>query len=237
MSVRFSGIQKLTLLDYPGKSACIVFTPGCNMRCGFCHNPEFVLPEKLACLAESFIPQQGVLNFLRQRRDRIEGVVVSGGEPTVQPDLEEFLVRVKQLGFCVKLDTNGMRPAVMQRLISRRLVDYVAMDFKTSLAAYPRLVGLAADVTALRESLRVLRAGESDYELRATLIRELHTPAILRQMGRELAGIKRLYLQTFRSGVTLDPSFRRYHPFSPAEMEHIAQKFFGTLPFVGIREE
>ena len=182
-----SGIQRFTLLDFPGKIACIVFTGGCNYRCGFCHNPEFVLPEELAKLSKSFIPEVAALNFLKKRRGMLEGVVISGGEPTIMPDLEDFIMKVRDLGFAVKLDSNGNRPEVLRSLIDKGLVDYIAMDFKTSLPDYRSLVGQWADEMKLRESIELLKQGDVDYEFRTTLIREVHTPEILKIMSKTLA--------------------------------------------------
>ncbi|OGI18254.1 MAG: anaerobic ribonucleoside-triphosphate reductase activating protein [Candidatus Moranbacteria bacterium RIFCSPLOWO2_02_FULL_48_19] len=232
-----SGIQKFTLIDYPGKIACVLFTGGCNYRCGFCHNPEFVLPEELAKLSKSFIPEVAALNFLKKRRGMLEGVVISGGEPTIMPDLEDFIMKVRDLGFAVKLDSNGNRPEVLRSLIDKGLVDYIAMDFKTSLPDYRSLVGQWADEMKLRESIELLKQGDVDYEFRTTLIREVHTPEILKIMSKTLAGAKRLYLQTFRSGIVLDPVFKDYHAFSSEEMQDIAKLFSDSVEGVFVREE
>ncbi len=231
-----SGIQKFTLLDFPGKIACIIFTGGCDYRCGFCHNPEFVLPEELAKLRKNFIPEEAALNFLKRRRGMLDGVVISGGEPTIMPDLETFIMKVRELGFAVKLDTNGNRPDTLRSLMDKGLVDYVAMDFKTSLPDYRSLVGRWADEMRLRESIELLKEGDVDYEFRTTLIREVHTPEILEAMRDTLAGAKRLYLQTFRSGITLDPTFKHFHGFEPEETREIAKLFSGSVDEVSIRE-
>ncbi|MFZ2299854.1 MAG: anaerobic ribonucleoside-triphosphate reductase activating protein [Candidatus Moraniibacteriota bacterium] len=231
-----SGIQKFTLLDFPGKIACILFTGGCHYRCGFCHNPEFVLPEQLAKLSKSFIPEEVALNFLQKRRGMLDGVVISGGEPTIMPDLESFIVKVRDLGFAVKLDTNGNRPEVLRSLIKKDLVDYIAMDFKTSLPGYRSLVGNGADEMKLRESIELLKKGDINYEFRTTLIREVHTPGILEAMRDTLSGAKRLYFQTFRSGITLDPAFKDFHGFEPEETREIAKLFSGSVKEVFIRE-
>lgn len=231
-----SGIQKFTLLDFPGHIACILFTGGCNYRCGFCHNPEFVLPEELAKLRKNFIPEEAALNFLKKRRGMLDGVVISGGEPTIMPDLERFIRKVRNLGFAVKLDTNGNHPEVLRSLIGKGLVDYVAMDFKTSLSGYRALVGNGADEMKLRESIELLKEGAVEYEFRTTLIREVHTPAILKTMCKTLSGVKRLYLQTFRSGITLDPAFRDFHGFNPDETREIAKLFSESVEEVFIRE-
>lgn len=232
-----SGIQKFTLIDFPGKIACVFFTGGCNFRCGFCHNPEFVLPEQLAKLSKSFIPEEAALNFLEKRKGMLDGVVISGGEPTIMPDLEEFIVKIRNLGFAVKLDSNGNRPEVLRALIEKKLVDYIAMDFKTSLPDYRSLVGQLADEMKLRESIELLKQGEVEYEFRTTLIREVHTPEILETMRDTLSGAKRLYLQTFRGGTVLNPTFRDYHAFTLEEMQGIAKLFSACVKEVFIREE
>lgn len=231
-----SGIQKFTLLDFPGKIACILFTGGCNYRCGFCHNPEFVLPEELAKLRKNFIPEEAALNFLKKRRGMLDGVVISGGEPTIMPDLESFIRKVRDLGFAVKLDSNGNRPEALRSLIGKGLVDYVAMDFKTSLPGYHALVGNGADEMKLRESIELLKEGAAEYEFRTTLIREVHTREILEAMRETLSGAKRLYLQTFRNGITLDPAFKDFHGFDPDETREIAKLFSESVEEVFIRE-
>lgn len=233
--MKLSAIQKLTLLDYPGKVACIAFTPGCNLRCGFCHNPEFVLPERLACLAESFIPTEHFLSFLEKRRALLEGVVVSGGEPTVWQDLPEFLRRIKARGFSVKLDTNGNNPSMVAGLIRDRLIDYVAMDVKTTLERYRELTGAGVVPERIAESIALIRDSGLDYEFRTTLIREHHTEETLEKMRALLAGANRVFFQTFRPGQTLSPVYARYHAFAPEEMSAIANQFEMPGRLVGIR--
>ncbi len=231
-----SGIQKFTLLDFPGKVACVIFTGGCNMRCRFCHNPEFVLPEELAKLQGSFIPEEAALNFLKERQGALEGVVITGGEPTIMPDLDAFIAKVKELGFLVKLDTNGNRPETLYSLMGKGLLDYIAMDFKTSLSEYAALTGSGADAARVAESVALLKAGRADYEFRTTLIREFHTPEVLAEMQGTLRGAKRLYLQLFRSGITLDPALRACHAFSFDEMREIAKGFSDAVQEVAVRE-
>ncbi len=232
-----SGIQKFTLLDFPGKIACIIFTGGCNYRCKFCHNPEFVLPEELQKIASSFIPEEAVLHFLQERRGLLDGVVITGGEPTIMPDLESFIMKVRELGFAVKLDSNGNHPEVLKSLVKKGLVDYVAMDFKTSIPMYQSLVGTGSNEEKILESIRFLKEGNVPYEFRSTLISEVHTKAILEIMKETMKGADRLYLQTFRNGITLDQSFSTYHAFSHNEMEKIADIFRTVVPEVYIRLE
>ena len=194
-----SGLQKMTLLDFPGKIACTVFLGGCNFRCPFCHNSELFMgkPEKLMEDEEFFA-------FLKSRRGLLDGVCVSGGEPTLYKTLPDFLAKIKEMGFLVKLDTNGYRPEVLKALVQQGLVDYVAMDVKNSPAMYAQTVGLEKmELSSIEESLRFLIGGELPYELRTTLVRQLHDAASIQDMGAWLAALvpgrkpKKLFLQSF----------------------------------------
>ena len=193
------GLQKMTLLDFPGKIACTVFLGGCNFRCPFCHNSELFMgkPEKLMEDEEFFA-------FLKSRRGLLDGVCVSGGEPTLYKTLPDFLAKIKEMGFLVKLDTNGYRPEVLKTLVQQGLVDYVAMDVKNSPAMYAQTVGLEKmELSSIEESLRFLIGGELPYELRTTLVRQLHDAASIQDMGAWLAALvpgrkpKKLFLQSF----------------------------------------
>ena len=193
------GLQKMTLLDFPGRIACTVFLGGCNFRCPFCHNSELFMgkPEKL-------MEDQAFFAFLNTRKGLLDGVCVSGGEPTLYKDLPDFLARIKEMGFLVKLDTNGSRPEVLKALVQQNLVDYVAMDVKNSPAMYARTVGLETlELAPIEESLRFLIGGSLDYELRTTLVSQLHTEASIQDMGVWLAGLMpgtkpgKLFLQSF----------------------------------------
>lgn len=193
-----AGLQKMTLLDFPGKVACTVFLAGCNYRCPFCHNTE-LFSGKL----EEVMSTDAFLEFLKKRQGLLEGVCVSGGEPTGDPGLEALLTNIKALGFAVKLDTNGSRPTVLKNLLDKGLVDYVAMDVKNSPAMYAETVGCPADMAAVEDSLRILIGGETPYELRTTLVAQLHDTASVAEMGRWLAQLvpgrkpAQLFLQSF----------------------------------------
>jgi pyruvate formate lyase activating enzyme len=194
-----------------------------------------VLPENLCALAASFIDEEHFFRFLAERRGLLEGVVVTGGEPTVWNDLPEFLSRIKARGFAVKLDTNGNSPAALAQVIERGLVDYIAMDVKTSIEQYPSLVGSNVRPEHIRESIALIRASGVEYEFRTTLIREHHTEAVLEAMRELFSGAKRIYFQTFRPAHTLDPAYARFHGFSQSEMEAIAERFGVSGQSVGIR--
>ena len=192
--MRISGLQKLTLLDFPGHTACTVFTGGCNYRCPFCHNAELVLrPEE-----QPEIPEAEFFTLLEKRRGLLDGVAVTGGEPTLQPDLPEFLRRIRDLGYAVKLDTNGTRPDLLKRLMQEGLVQYVAMDIKNSPARYAETAGIAdPQLERIRESAAFLMAGTVPYEFRTTVVQELHRPEDLTEIGRWLQGAERYFLQGF----------------------------------------
>lgn len=230
-----SGIQKFSVLDYPEKTSCIVFTPGCNFRCGYCHNAEFVLPEKIAQLRKHFIPESAFFHFLEQRKGLLDGVVVTGGEPTLMHDISSFISRIKSMDFLVKLDTNGSNPDILHGLISAGLLDYVAMDVKTSLEKYPELVGKTIRPELVGKSIAILKQANIDYEFRSTLIAEVHSDAVLHDMGILLNGSEKLFLQQFRPAQTLDPSFGTYHSFSLDDLTQIANKYFNDVVDVQIR--
>ena len=204
------GLQKLTLLDYPGKISCTVFLGGCNMRCPFCHNSTLVL-----CNTPDSISEEELLVFLESRVGRLSGVCVSGGEPTLHHDLPELLKKIKLLGFDVKLDTNGTNPKMLRSLISEGLVDYVAMDIKNSPEKYQITCGV--DRTDILEkvklSIAILKEGSIPFEFRTTLVRELHTAEDISAIGRWLSGEESYYLQSYRDeGDLLVGGFSSYTP-------------------------
>ena len=194
-----SGLQKMTLLDYPGKVACTLFLQGCNYRCPFCHNSELLCRD-----GEEFMTEEAFLAFLNKRTGLLDGVCVSGGEPTLYPGLEEMLRRIKALGFAVKLDTNGSRPDVLKTLVEKGLVDHVAMDVKNCPARYGETVGIAdMPLDKTEQSLRMLLSGRIDYELRTTCVAEFHNVPEIRAMGAWVEGLvpgvkpPKWYLQCF----------------------------------------
>ncbi len=211
------GLQKLTLLDFPDKMACTVFTFGCNFRCPFCHNASLVLADRAT---EEVMPEEEFFNFLSRRKGILEGVCVTGGEPTLQPDLPQFLARIKDMGYAVKLDTNGYRPAVLKALVEAGLVDYVAMDIKNSLPLYGETVGIRNfDTAPIEESMDYLMEGHVPFEFRTTLVRGLHTPESIRDMGERTAGKEKFFLQTFEdSGDLIGEGLGAFTPTETTEM-------------------
>lgn len=230
--MHIGGLQKLAMVDYPGKLAATVFTAGCNLRCPFCHNAPLVThPEQAENLTEG-----EVLAFLESRRGLLDGVVLSGGEPLLQPGVAEFLRAVRAMGFAVKLDTNGCYPQALSSLLEQDLVDYVAMDIKNCLPKYPMTVGLRTfDTAPIEESAALLRQGTADYEFRTTVARELHTAADLEAVGRWLGGAPRYFLQNFVDSGNLVGA--GLHSFTPQELQDFAallRPWFGTVALRGI---
>ena len=192
-----AGLQKMTLLDYPGRVACTVFAQGCNFRCPFCHNSELLDRQ-----GSGTISKEELISFLKKRQGLLDGVCITGGEPTLQPDLENLIQNIKALGYPVKLDTNGARPEVLKRLVGEKLIDYVAMDIKNSPEEYPATAGITR-LDGVEESIRFLMSGTLDYEFRTTVVRELHTPESIKSMASWLMKlspehkVKRFYLQSY----------------------------------------
>ncbi len=189
------GLQKLTLLDYPGETAATVFLGGCNLRCPFCHNASLVIPEKFG----ETMPNEEFFAFLESRKGKIRAVCISGGEPTLDPHLYEFAEKIKSMGFLLKLDTNGTRPEILSALLADGLLDYVAMDIKNSPFKYAETVGIPNfDIEPVAESAALLMKSGVDFEFRTTVCRELHTEEDIRNIGVWLSGNEKFFLQTFR---------------------------------------
>lgn len=224
------GLQKLTLLDFPGHTACTVFTAGCNFRCPFCHNASLVthVDAPPACTEEEFFA------FLEKRKGLLDGVAVTGGEPLLQPDIIDFLKKIRTCGMKIKLDTNGSRPAVLREIVQQGLVDYVAMDVKNTREKYPVTAGIGEkDLDKIEESIDFLLLDTVDYEFRTTLVRDYHTQDDLLRMAHRLQGAKRWFLQSFKdSGDLIDSSCGG---FSEVEMREMLDATRFQAPFADLR--
>ena len=218
--MKIGGVQKVSLVDYPGKVAAALFTIGCNMRCGYCHNPELVLPERYA----DAIPEDDVLAFLAARVGKLEGLVISGGEPTMHDDLPDFAARVKELGYLIKLDTNGTHPRLVRSMIERGLLDFVAMDIKGPLEKYQQIAAYPVDIAAVQETIALLKQSSIGYEFRTTVVKSQLTPEDFEGIGQLVQGASRYALQRFRPGRTLHPAFRHMTTYSDAEFAAIKQR-------------
>jgi pyruvate formate lyase activating enzyme len=216
--MNIAGLQKQSFIDYPGRISCVLFLAGCNFHCPYCHNPQLTgdpgtQPPGLS--------EEEVYAFLGARRRFLEGVVISGGEPTLNPHLPEFCRRIKDLGYPVKLDTNGSRPQMIQRLLRDRLVDYLAMDLKSEPERYAACLTRGDASTAILASLQLAMEAGVDYEFRTTCVKPLVMPRSIDRMARLIAGCRLYALQTFKAGHMLQPGyFQGLDPgYSPAEME------------------
>ena len=220
----FYGLQKLTLLDFPQKTACTVFCGGCNFRCPFCHNALLVTEFKsLPKYTES-----DILSFLKGRSGLLDGICITGGEPLLYADIVDFIARVKQMGFLVKLDTNGSFPNRLKALIDDGLLDYVAMDIKNCKEKYSVTVGVPEfDIHTVEESVSILMQGNVDYEFRTTVVKEFHAPEDIAGIGNWISGAPRYFLQNFvDSGNLIGHGL---HSLEPSEMAHLLDV---ATPFV-----
>ncbi len=191
--MKICGLQKTTLLDFPGHVAATIFTGGCNFRCPFCHNSDLLEHD-----IEAAFTDEEVLRFLAKRRGILEGIAITGGEPTLQPDLEDFILRVRELGYKIKLDTNGSRPDVLRTLCEKGLIDYVAMDIKTCKERYPDVAGIPSlKLDAIQESVEFLKQGTIPYEFRTTVVKELHSAEDFSRIGEWISGASNYFLQNY----------------------------------------
>ncbi|WDP84734.1 MAG: anaerobic ribonucleoside-triphosphate reductase activating protein [Desulfobacter sp.] len=234
--MHIGGFQKNTLIDFPGEIACLVFTPGCNFTCPYCHNPALAAgPVNRAGTDKKTAPEfteEEIFAFLKRRRGMIQGVAITGGEPTLQKDLPDFIRRVRDMGFKIKLDSNGTRPAILARLMEQGLVDYLAMDIKTDLEHYPLVMKNTSEVESIRESIDLIIDKALGYEFRTTCARPFITREIMAKIGKMIQGASTYILQNCSRNVDiLDPSFLTddHHFFTQDEMEDLKQTI---SPFV-----
>ncbi len=230
--MKIKGLQKLTLLDFPGKTACTVFLGGCNFRCPFCQNSELILPGA----ADYEISEDEFFSLLKKRQGMLDGVCVTGGEPLVSIGVEDFIKRIKDMGYLVKLDTNGSFPDKMKKLIDMGLIDYVAMDIKNSPERYAETVGVANfDMQPIFESVDFLMSGNVEFEFRTTVVKELHTVEDMEKIGEWLKGDEKYYLQNFRdSEFVLRKGLTAHSKDSLHSLKAAAEKY---MPNVQIRGE
>lgn len=245
------GLQKFSLLDYPGTVSAIVFTKGCNFRCHFCYNPMLVWPSRKAGKLKNISPvslggekkdhpssylssgfrEDDFFNFLKVRQGKLEGVVITGGEPTLHKDLPRFIKKIKNLGYLVKLDTNGTNPVMLAKLIKEKLVDYIAMDIKAPENRYPKVVGREVDFKKIEKSVRIIKESGRPHEFRTTVVPGLLKKGDIAGIGKIIKGGEKWFLQKFKSGTELvDSQFESIGPFTNKEMEEmvkIGRKYVG----------
>lgn len=223
------GVQKMTTLDFPGKIACTIFTYGCNFRCPFCHNATLVIDEA------SLFDEEEVLDYINKRKKILDGVVVTGGEPLLQGDIEELLTKLRETGLLIKLDTNGSYPEKLQAIIDKGLVDYVAMDVKNCKEKYDLTTGAKIDISKIEKSVEILMQGKVDYEFRTTVVKELHEKDDFVKIGAWLKGARRIFLQPFKDNENLiGGNLSSYSKEELCEFKEILQKTIGQVEIRGL---
>jgi pyruvate formate lyase activating enzyme len=209
--IQIGGLQKLTLIDFPGRIAATVFVIGCNFKCPWCYSSELVLTEKIK--KQPKILEKEFLEFLKERKKLLEGLVLCGGEPSINKKLPVLIKKIKKLGYLVKLDTNGSNPKMLKKLIKTKLIDYVAMDMKLPKERYPEIFGKRVKIEDIEESIKILKEGKVDYEFRTTVVPTVLNKEDILKIAKWIRGAKRYYLQNFRPEKTIDPEFEKIKPY------------------------
>ena len=222
------GFQKTSFLDYPDKISSILFTSGCNFRCGYCHNPELINS------IVSKYSEEEILNFLNTRTAKIDGVVITGGEPCIQKDLVEFIIRIKNLGFLVKLDTNGYFPEMLEK--SMPYLDYIAMDIKAPLGKYSKIVNINVDETKIKKSIDLIMNSGIDYEFRTTIVKSMLSKTDFEHIGALIYGAKRYYLQKFVPSKILNEMLINESSYTDEEFSEIISNLRTKIKLVKLRE-
>jgi len=218
--MKIGGWQKFSLIDYPDKISCIVFTQGCNFRCSYCHNPELVDPKKFGQTLDENI----FFDFLKGRIGKLDAVVITGGEPTLHSDLPKFIKKIKEMGFLVKLDTNGTNPEMLKKLLDEKLLDYAAMDIKAPLEKYKKITGVTIDVKKIKKSIDLVMNSSVDYEFRTTLVKNLLSTEDIVQIGKEIKGAKKYYLQKFIPSKVLKEERLNEESYTDEELEELKKQ-------------
>ncbi len=225
------GLQKFSLIDYPGKTCAIIFTRGCNFRCQYCHNPELVIPEKYA----SEIPLSQIYDFLESRRGKLDAISITGGEPTQHSDLIEVMKKIKNMGFLVKLDSNGSRPEVFEKIIDEKLADYLAMDIKAPLEDYSKIMGWPVPVEKLKKSIELIMNSGIDYEFRTTIVKSLTSKDDLRKIAKTIQGAKNYFLQKFIPTKLNNPSLMEEASYSDEELKKLVLELMAYVKHCDVR--
>ena len=236
--MQIGGFQKMTLVDYPGKIATTVFTVGCSFRCPFCHNPELVISQPLP--SHPLFTGKGAegefFDFLKMRHGKLDGVCITGGEPTIQPDIVLFIEKIKEIGFAVKLDTNGTRPDVLKKLLDKKLLDYIAMDIKSDLRNYDKLTGSKVDKERIKLSVNLIMNSRVPYEFRTTVVPGLHAEKDFLAIAKWIGGAREYWLQEYREDFkVLDPGIKNITKGKKLDLEKIRKSIKSNFGKVGIR--
>jgi len=233
--MKIVGLQKLSLIDYPGRIAVVVFFPGCNFLCPFCQNPDLVDLKRIK--KNLFIKEKDFFDFLKKRKGLLEGVCLTGGEPTIQPDLLSFIKEIKKHDFLIKLDTNGYRPEVLEAILKEGLIDFMAMDIKSSLEKYPVAVGKGINLENISKSVDLIKNSKIDYEFRTTVVPRLIDKEEINKIGQWLKNSRAFALQQFKPEKTLDKEWQKIIPYSLVEIKEMfemAQSYFPKVELRGV---
>jgi len=225
------GYQKLTLIDYPGKLATTVFTVGCSFRCPFCHNPELVD----LSLHHEVKSEEEFFKFLKSRKGKLEGVCITGGEPTIQPDIISFIEKIKKLGFVVKLDTNGTHPEVVEEIFRLGIVDYVAMDIKHTKEKYALASGKKMDIKKIEKSVKLIMESGIGYEFRTTVVPGIHVEEDFLEIAKWIQGAEKYYLQIYRDIKILDKDLKKINKGKMVNLERVQKEIAPFIKKVVVR--
>jgi pyruvate formate lyase activating enzyme len=229
--MKIGGLQKVSLIDYPGLICAVVFVQGCNFKCSYCHNPELVEPK----LFRPVIAKRDVIDFLSIRKGKIDAVTISGGEPSIQKDLLPFIQQIKKMGFAVKLDTNGSQPQVIRSLLKENLLDFIAMDVKGPLAKYENIVCAPVDPEKIKESIKNILQSKVEHEFRTTIVKSQLTEKNILKIGEMISGARKYALQKFIPERTLERKFLREKTYSNEELEKFKKRLEKEIPSVIVR--
>ncbi len=225
------GLQKLSLIEYPGKLSAVIWTGGCNFRCPFCYNTDIVLNYKKM----PTISEKEIIDFMTTRKGLLDGLSITGGEPTLQKDLSEFAKKIKDMEFLFMIETNGSNPKMIKELIDRKLVDYIAMDIKSPLEKYEKVAGIRVNKKNIQKSIDIIRNSDIDYEFRTTVIPIFFKKEDALAIGRWLKGSEHYYLQQFMPEKTIDKAFKRVKPYSPEKLKKFAELMKPFFKSVSVR--
>lgn len=229
--MKIGAIQKTSLIEFPGLISCIVFTQGCNFRCHYCHNPELVLPEKFG----DIIPEEEFFHFLDRRKKYIEGVCITGGEPSIQPDIIDFIKKIKERKFKVKFDTNGSIPEIIEILLKENLVDYLSLDIKGPFEKYQIITNVNVDIVKIKKSIDLVKNSKIEYEFRTTVVKNQLEISDFEKIGEIIKGTKKYYLQKFIPSKLVNPEFMKEKTYDENELKEIKEIMEKYVEFCDIR--
>jgi pyruvate formate lyase activating enzyme len=233
-----AGLEKLSLIDYPDHLSAIVFTQGCNFRCHYCYNPMLVWPKrtdkgKYGQEGSPYLSEESLLSFLQERQGKLNGVVITGGEPSLHKDLPSFIEKIRELGYDIKLDTNGTNPELLKRLITDKLLDYIAMDLKAPISSYQKVVNVELNFLNIEKSAKMIRESGLDYEFRTTVVPQLITKEKIEEIAKFLQGSEKWFLQKFKSETDLvNDKYKNLRAYSDKEMDDLVAVAKNYVKFV-----